>query len=201
MKVILGTNNLHKLQEFKEIFTDNSIDIELISLRELEDKIPEPVEDGTSFYENALIKAKYYYDYFKIPVMTDDSGICCNALDGLPGIYSARYASTNGENSDSYQNLLKLLDDLKEKDDRSAYYECSLVYYDGEKIIEGHGKFYGEIIDEEKGKNGFGYDPIFYLKEYGKTVSELDRDLKNKLSHRYLAIMDFIKKYQKTAKN
>ena len=201
MKVILGTNNLHKLQEFKEIFEENEINIELISLKDLNKKIEEPVEDGKTFYDNALIKAKHYYDFYKIPIITDDSGICCNALGGLPGIYSARYASNDGQNSDSYQNLLKLLEDLKTYEDRSAYYECSLVFYDGENIIEGHGKFHGEIIDEEKGMNGFGYDPIFYLPEYGKTVSELDRDVKNKLSHRYLAIMDFIKKYQNRTKN
>lgn len=200
MKVILGTNNLHKLEEFREIFKQNNINIELISLKELNMKIDEPCEDGKTFYENALIKAKYYYDYYKMPVIADDSGICCNALGGLPGIYSARYASTDGSNSNSIDNLKKLLYDMKNYEDRSAYFECSIVYYDGNEVINGNGKFYGEIMTEEKGSNGFGYDPIFYLKEYGKTVSELDSALKNKLSHRYQAIMDFIKKYQNKTK-
>lgn len=196
MKVILGTNNAHKLVEFKQIFEDNNIDIELIPLNQLPNKVEEPVEDGTTFTENAIIKAKYYYECYKMPVITDDSGICVDALGGLPGIYSARYASIDGNNSTSVENRRKLLFELGDETNRKAHYACSVVYYDAGEIILGYGEFHGVIDKEEKGTNGFGYDPIFYLPEYGKTVSEIDTEIKNKLSHRYIAIMEFIEKYQ-----
>ncbi len=193
MKILLATNNEHKVKEFKEIFEEQQIKIELLSLKEFP-KVEDPVEDGSTFYENALIKAKYYYDLFKIPVFADDSGLVVEALNGEPGIHSARFASTTIHNASSKDNRLKLLKLMETKTNRKAHFVCSLVYYDGEKIINTNGEFYGEIAFAESGENGFGYDSLFYLPEYGQTVSSLDEMTKNKLSHRYKAVKAMIEK-------
>ncbi len=193
MKILLATNNEHKVKEFNEIFEENKVNIELLSLKEFE-KVEEPVEDGNSFYENALIKAKYYYDLFKIPVLADDSGLVVDALNGEPGIHSARFASTNTHNASSKDNRIKLLKLMEDETNRKAHFVCSLIFYDGEKIINTNGEFHGEVALRESGENGFGYDSIFYLPEYGKIVSSLDEKTKNKLSHRYKAVKAMIEK-------
>ena len=163
MKVILGTNNSHKLIEFRQIFKENNIDIELIPLNELPLKVDEPVENGKTFLENAIIKAKYYYECYGMPVITDDSGICVDALGGLPGIYSARYASKDGINSSSLENRRKLLFELGNETNRKAHFSCCVVFYDKGEVITGYGEFHGVIGEEERGNNGFGYDPIFFI--------------------------------------
>lgn len=196
MKILIGTNNLHKLDEFKKIFNEENINIELISLKEMEIKYDDPIEDGNSFYENALIKAKYFYDKYKIPCISDDSGIVVDALNGMPGIYSARYASLSGMENSSINNRHLLLENMNDIKNRKAHFECALVYYDGEQIITSTGIMEGEIAIKESGNNGFGYDPIFILPQYNKTIGELDEKIKNKLSHRYKAIIDFINKYK-----
>ncbi len=194
MKLLLGTKNKNKIIEMSRILKECLPDVELdiISLKDFDD-VEEPIEDGTTFSENAVLKAKYYYDIFKIPTIADDSGISVNALDGRPGIYSARYASTTNENSSSKANRDKLLEELKDKEDRSAYYTCAIALYYGDDYIVTEDYTYGEILFEEVGSNGFGYDYIFHSTELNKPMGIATDDEKDSISHRAKAIRKLIK--------
>lgn len=187
MKIILATFNKHKLFEISQLI--GSTDIELLSLEDIgyEEEI---IEDGKSFIENALIKAETIYNKYRIPTLADDSGICIDALGGEPGIHSARFA---GENTSSSEKNRLIIDMLKDKENRNAHYTCALAYIDeNEKfIVEKY--CHGEIIDQEKGEEGFGYDPIFFIEAYNKTLAEIPLDEKNKISHRGQAFREYKK--------
>jgi len=175
-KIIVATHNEHKVKELQSIFGN----IELISLKIL-GYSKEIVEDGSSFFENALIKAKTIYNEYRIPVLSDDSGLCIDSLNGEPGIHSARFG---GDIPQSQKNEL-ILKMLENKKNRDASFVCSLVLYINEKqfyIVQEELK--GEITKETKGINGFGYDPIFFLSDYKKTLAELNESEKNLISHR-----------------
>ena len=188
-KIVVATNNSHKLKEIKEILKG----YEILSLKDI-DFNDEIVEDGNSFEENSLIKARTVHNYLKSKnldyiVLADDSGLCCDALNGEPGIYSARYA---GEHDDK-ANRKKLIKELEGKD-KTAYFNYTIVLYypnDNYKVFEG--KTYGIIIDEEKGESGFGYDPIFYSNDLNKTFAEATEEEKNSVSHRGRAIKEMLK--------
>ena len=195
MKILLGTTNKGKIEEFNKLFL--GLDLEIISLASLP-KVEEPVENGKNFYDNAVIKAKFYYEKYQIPVICDDSGLCCDALDGKPGIFTARYASLDGKDSDPVKNYMKLLADLEGISDRKAHFECVMVFYDGNNIISTEGRLDGEIALKPDGVKGFGYDPVFYLPEFGMTVANLDLNIKNKISHRAKAsnkMLEALKNY------
>ena len=155
-------------------------------------------ENGTTFEENAMIKAKAVHDFCGLAVFADDSGICADALGGEPGIYSARYA---GEDKNDRANIDKLIANLKDKSDKSGYFVCVVAYIDenGKQHLF-RGECHGTIIDELRGENGFGYDPIFYLEEYGKTFAEIGEDVKNKISHRAVAMDKFTQQIKKDIK-
>ncbi len=183
-RIILASNNQHKIKEFKEILQD----VEIKSLDDI-GFTEEIEEDGNTFEENALIKTHAIQKYLKEQgkeeiVVADDSGLCCNALDGAPGIHSARYAGDH-----NYQaNRDKLRKELKGKD-RSAYFNCCIAieYPDGtHKTFEGRTE--GEIIDEERGDTSFGFDSIFLSKDLNKTFGEATAEEKNGVSHRRRAI-------------
>lgn len=179
MKLIFASQNQGKIREVKSIFNDSQFDI--ISLYDLGNNI-HIEETGTTFSENAFIKAKGIFDYYKEPVIADDSGIVIEQLNGRPGVYSARYA---GENSTDEENNLKVLNELKEfPEPHKAKYVCIAVFYDGKNLIETIGELHGRIIKEPRGTGGFGYDPIFVPDGYEKTVAELELEEKNKISHR-----------------
>lgn len=183
MKVLLATKNKHKVKELTSIFGNSQLNIEMLNLSDFPE-IEEPIEDGDTFLENAIIKAHYYYDQFGIPVISDDSGIVVSALGGAPGIYSARYASINQSNACSADNRKKLLAEMKGIAHRDAYFECAMVYYDGKQCVTASGKTEGTILEEEVGQNGFGYDSLFYSLEYEKPMGLLSDDEKNQISHR-----------------
>lgn len=187
MKVLLGTKNKHKIIEMTRIIKERNVHLEVLSLNDFDD-MPEPIEDGTSFCENAIIKAKYYYDIFKIPTITDDSGISARALNGEPGIYSARYASTTDENSTDLDNRLKLLKNLANYDDRYVYYTCAIAFYDGTNTYTKEGYTDGMLLEEEIGTNGFGYDCIFYSLELNKPLGIASDEEKDTISHRAKAL-------------
>ena len=193
MKILIGTNNLHKLEEFKKIFEVENIDIEILSLKDMLFKVEDPIEDGKTFAENAMIKAKYYYQIYKIPCISDDSGV---VVEFFLWQFVLAYALLHGMDQTSSNNRKVLLENMLGKENRKAHFECNLTYYDGNTIISATGIMNGEIAEEEYGSNGFGYDPIFYLPEYSMTVAELEEDVKNKLSHRYKAIIEFIQKFK-----
>ena len=186
MKVILASNNNGKIREFKEIL--GKYNIEVLSLKEL-GFTGDIIEDGNTFMENALIKAKAIYDIYNLPVIADDSGICVLALNGAPGIYSARY----GDLGTDTERTNFLLHNMENVSNREAYFHCSFVFYiskDNYKHFEG--KVYGTLDFVEKGENGFGYDSIFIPNGYDKTFGQLDSEIKNKISHRALALKSFM---------
>jgi non-canonical purine NTP pyrophosphatase (RdgB/HAM1 family) len=188
-RIVLASNNKHKIKEIKEILSN----YEILSLNDI-DFIDDIVEDGNSFEENALIKAKTIHDYLKSKdleyiVMADDSGLCVNSLNGEPGIYSARYAKEH----DDKANRDKLLKELEGKN-REAYFNCTIVvYYPDGTYKTFVGKTYGEITTEEIGKTDFGYDCVFLSKDLNKTFGEASEEEKNSVSHRGRALKEVIK--------
>lgn len=183
-KLILASNNKHKIKEFNEVLTD----YEILSLNDI-GFTEDIIEDGETFADNALIKCRAVSDYCKknnynYDIISDDSGLCCEALNGEPGIHSARYAGNHNDQA----NRDKLRKELKDKN-RDAYFVCFICLYKNDndyKFFEG--RSYGEIIDEERGSTEFGYDSIFYSTELNKTFGEASSDEKNGVSHRGRAI-------------
>lgn len=192
-EIIVATRNEGKLREIKHILRDFHWEIK--SLKDF-DNIGEIVEDGFSFYENALIKAKAVYAATGIPTLADDSGLCVEFLDGMPGIFSARFAGsstdTAGGNTDDDENNKKLLSIMKGLpfEERRAYFKCAMALVFGEdRFASSGGKMEGYIAEAAAGENGFGYDSIFYLPEYKMNSGELPPEEKNRISHRYKALV------------
>ena len=183
MKLIIASNNNHKLIEIKAIL--GGLFEEILSMREAGIE-HETIEDGSSFMENAVKKAKEVAELSGCCALADDSGICVDALDGAPGIYSARFCGHHGDDEANNRLLLKKLEG---REDRGAHYTCAiaLVYPDGRQVCA-EGYMYGQIGYEEKGENGFGYDPLFFLPEYGCTAAQLSPEQKNQISHRASAL-------------
>ncbi len=189
MKLIIASNNKHKLVEMKAIlspFFD-----EIVSMREAGIE-HETVEDGTTFMENAMKKAREIAELSGCCAIADDSGICVDALDGAPGVFSARFCGHHGD--DAANNRL-LLQKMQGVENRKAHYTCAIVlaYPDG-KTVTAEDYFFGEIAYDERGENGFGYDPLFYLPEYGCTSAEISPEEKNRISHRGKALMSLVGK-------
>jgi len=173
--LLLASSNAHKLHELRAMLSEN---IELKDLKSLNDQ-DEVFECGLSFKENARIKAKYYYDKYKIPTLADDSGLEISYLNNLPGVHSARLLKDNL----NYRNRF-VLDLMKDIKNREARFCCCLCLYDGKEYKYFVGEVKGEIATEIKGENGFGYDPIFYLPQLDKTMAQLNEEEKNRVSHR-----------------
>lgn len=186
-KVVLASNNQGKLKEFKALF--EPLGIELVPQGEL--AVPEAEEPFDTFVENALAKARHASKYTGLPAIADDSGLTVNALSGAPGVLSARYATLFGEEKSDQNNNLRLLKQLENETDRSAAYIALLVFVrsaaDPCPIIA-QGVWKGEIAMQAAGSNGFGYDPYFYLPELGCTAAELAPEVKNRQSHRAIAL-------------
>ena len=181
-KLVIATSNQHKLKEIENIFKGTVIK-EILAMPS---DIGEIIENGTTFIENSLIKARAVYNYTKLPSLSDDSGICVNALNGEPGIYSARYG---GENLGYKEKMQLILDKLKNKDDRTAYFITSTVcVLDDNYYIALEGRVNGKIIESPRGFDGFGYDPIFQPDGYNVTYAEMSLEEKNSMSHRALAM-------------
>jgi XTP/dITP diphosphohydrolase len=182
-KVVIASSNKDKIQEIKEILND----FEVIAFSDIIPKF-EIQETGTTFKENAIIKAKTVYEKLKKEyiVLSDDSGICVDALGGKPGIYSARFA---GDNADDKKNLQKLIQELKNKNitTSSANYTCAVAIVNQGKISTVHGWMYGKVTTTPQGENGFGYDPIFIPNGFNKTIAQLDSQVKHRISHRFKA--------------
>lgn len=189
MKLILASNNAHKLREIKEILGDRFD--EILTLREAGIE-HETVEDGETFLENARKKAREIAEISGCCALADDSGICVDALGGAPGIYSARFA---GEHGDDEANNALLLEKLQGAEDRSAHFTCVVVmaWPDGREL-SAEGRLYGEIAFEPAGDGGFGYDPIFYLPDRGCTDAQLPPGEKNRISHRGKALRALLEK-------
>lgn len=201
MKIVFATNNNNKLAEIREILGDN---FEILSLADINchEDIP---ETGSTLEENAAIKAEYIYRKYRLSVFADDTGLEVEALNGAPGVYSARYAG--GEGHDSEANMQKLLSNLEGKENRKARFRTVIAYInaDNKSAEENNnnsteensnpllfeGICCGEIIKEKRGASGFGYDPVFMPEGYDKTFAELGNEIKNRISHRAKAVESF----------
>ena len=190
-KIIFATKNRGKAKEVKHIF--QSLDVEIISLNDIDESI-EIEETGVTFEENALLKARIVFDKFKLPTIADDSGLVVEQLNGAPGIYSSRYA---GDDGNDIANNRKLLTELKKyPHPHKAKFVCSAVYYDEKNSHTSEGEIRGKIIEDERGTNGFGYDPLFVPENYENTLAEFESEIKNKISHRYQAFIKLKKQIQ-----
>jgi len=187
-KLVIASNNSGKLREIGELLAPLAINVAPQS----EFNISEADEPHITFVENALAKARHASRCSGLPALADDSGICVSALGGAPGVNSARYA---GEPKSDERNNQKLVAALQNEADRRAYYYCVIVlvrHADDPQPIIVDGSWYGEIIDQPRGSGGFGYDPYFYLPEFGKTSAELTAEQKNQISHRGQALAKLV---------
>ena len=190
-KIVLASNNKGKVREFGQMLSTINMEV----LPQATFNIEDADETGLTFVENAIIKARHASAIAGLPAIADDSGLEVDALNGAPGIYSARYS---GEGATDEKNLLKLLEALKDvpEEKRSARFQCLLVYMrhaeDPTPLIC-QGTWEGIIITEPQGENGFGYDPVFYVPEYNCTSAQLSSEHKNKLSHRGIALKALMK--------
>jgi XTP/dITP diphosphohydrolase len=192
-RLILASNNAGKLKEFAQLLAP--IGFELHPQGEFD--VPEAEEPFGTFVENALAKARHAARLTGLPALADDSGVCVNALGGAPGVYSARYA---GEPKSDARNNQKLVADLAQHADKSAYYYCVLVYVrhaDDPQPVIADGAWHGEIVEQPRGEGGFGYDPHFLIPALGKTTAELDPAQKNALSHRGQALRALVEKLKR----
>jgi XTP/dITP diphosphohydrolase len=183
--LVLATRNEGKLRELQDLL--DNLGIEILTLNDFPD-LPEIVEDGKSFFENALKKASMVSNWTGVASLADDSGLEIDILEGRPGIYSSRYS---GENATDQSNIDKILDELKNvpADQKKANFRCVLVLYKPDGQYDAfEGKLDGFIIDQCCGTQGFGYDPIFFIPELGKTVAQLSPAIKNQISHRAKAL-------------
>ncbi|WP_053219041.1 XTP/dITP diphosphatase [Virgibacillus senegalensis] len=185
--LIIATKNRGKVEDFRNLFSKYNISIK--SLLDLEENIPDIEETGETFEENAALKAETIAKRFSLPVLADDSGLEVDALDGRPGIYSARFAGLEKSDQANIDKLLKELEGIPEEK-RAARFVCVLaVARPGKTTIFKRGTCEGRIAEKPKGKNGFGYDPVFYPDGMGKTMAELSPEEKNQISHRKRAIV------------
>lgn len=184
-QIVFATNNKHKLEEIRNIL-DNALNILSLDDINCHEDIP---ETGSTIEENALIKARYIKEKYGYDCFADDTGLEIKSLNNEPGVYSARYA---GNDHNSEKNMQKVLENLKGKNDRSAYFRTCIALITGNNEYLFEGKIEGEIITEKKGESGFGYDPIFVPDGYTQTFAELGNDIKNKISHRALAVKKLI---------
>ncbi|HLG32221.1 MAG TPA: RdgB/HAM1 family non-canonical purine NTP pyrophosphatase [Ignavibacteriaceae bacterium] len=181
-KIIFASKNEGKIRELRSILKDMNVSI--VSLTDI-DFTGEIVESGSSFEENAKIKAMEIYNMYRIPVIADDSGLVVDKLNGEPGIFSARYSGENATDEINNLLLIKKLNALPEP--HKAKFVCAAVYFDGTEIQTAIGEVNGKIINKPRGTKGFGYDPLFIPDGFTQTMGELDDDIKNKISHRYNA--------------
>lgn len=185
-KLVLASRNPHKISEMQQIL--RPLGIEVLSTQDFPD-LKEVTEDQPTLKGNALKKAEYVASATNLPALSDDTGLEVEALNGKPGVYSARYAGRNA----SYQdNVLKLLDELEGRSNRAAQFRTIVALADGDHEFTFEGVCKGEITKEQRGDKGFGYDPIFKPEGYEKTFAELDSITKNEISHRGRAIQKFV---------
>ncbi len=190
--IVLATSNQNKVRELKELI--KGFPVEIKCLKDF-GPLPEAVEDGATFEENAYKKALHYARVLGLPALADDSGLSVDALNGAPGVYSARYS---GEKATDWDNCEKLLREMKGKMDRAARFECvlSLAVPHG-PALTWEGRCEGRITEERQGEAGFGYDPVFFYEDFGKTFAEVSMEEKSRVSHRGKAMREFAAEFDK----
>lgn len=192
-KIILASNNKGKLSEFQALFDRTNLGVHIVPQGEF--GIDDVIENGLSFIENALIKARHASRASGLPALADDSGLCVPVLGNAPGIYSARYAGVHGDDEANNAKLINDLQHLRHDVPIVGKFVCVLAYVrhaDDPLPIIAQGEWLGEILEAPQGDNGFGYDPLFYVPSLGKASAELDKATKNALSHRGQALEQLI---------
>lgn len=192
--VVVATGNAHKVVEIEAILAPAMPGVRFVALGELGD-FPDPVEDGQTFFDNALIKARAAQAQTGLAMaVADDSGLCVDALDGAPGIYSARWAGEHGNDAANNERLMREMDGVADEA-RTARFHSSVVLVRGDEVLRGDGDCEGVVGHVPRGSHGFGYDPLFLPVETpGKTMAELTLDEKNQISHRFHALEDLASK-------
>lgn len=188
-QLVVASGNAHKLREIAEIFTD----FEVLSQKQMGFDV-DVEETGTTFLENALIKARAASKALGLPTLADDSGLCVEALGGAPGVYSARYCGYHGSDKENRDLLLKNLEGVE---NRKAYFACALalVYPNGD-VLTAEGRTFGKILDKEEGEGGFGYDCLFESEDLGKSFGVATAEEKNSVSHRFRALQSLLAKWK-----
>lgn len=192
--VVVATGNAHKVVEIETILAPVMLGVRFVALGELGD-FPDPVEDGDTFFDNALIKARAAQKETGLPMaVADDSGLCVDALDGAPGIFSARWAGEHGNDAANNEKLMAQMKDVPDEA-RTARFHSSVALVRGGEVLRGDGDCEGRVGREPRGEHGFGYDPLFLPAETpGRTMAELTLDEKNLISHRFHALEDLAAK-------
>jgi XTP/dITP diphosphohydrolase len=186
IEFVIASTNMHKIREFKAMLKGNAA-LDLRSLRDFPDYVP-PEETGKTFEENAVLKATHAAKALNRWVLADDSGLVVPAIDGAPGVYSARFAGNDATDLDNRKKLLDTMHHLLD-DDRNGFYECCLVLASPQGVKKCvHATCEGTILIHERGGSGFGYDPLFVKHGYNKSFAELEETLKNRISHRRKAL-------------
>ena len=194
-KIVLASGNKGKLNEFSQLFAKHHVSVHPQS----EFNVPDVPETGTTFIENAIIKARHAAKLTGLPAIADDSGLVVDALHGAPGIYSARYAGEHGNDTANCDKLLSELGKLGNAASRKAKFLCVLVFMQHENDptpIISQGEWHGEITESASGDGGFGYDPIFYVPSQQATAAMLDKSIKNSISHRGQALAQLMQQLQ-----
>ena len=189
MKVFLATKNKGKIKDFEKL--TEGINLEVVTILDGLD-IPDVVEDGETFEENSQKKAKEIADYTNIVTVSDDSGLCVDALDGGPGVYSARFGGENTSDSEKNQKMLEILKDVKKEDRKAHFVSVVSIAFPNGKIHSFRGEIEWEILFEAQGNNGFGYNPIFYSYELGKSFGQASDEERKSVSHRARAFRKLI---------
>lgn len=194
--VVIASNNDHKVAEIRDILSDVLPGMDFKPMREI-GGFPVPEETGSTFEENAFIKAEAIHNLTMMPVIADDSGLMVDALDGAPGVHSARYAGVHGDDAANNAKLLEAMKDVADID-RTARFVCSLAFVSNQISTSSIGFCEGRIGREPHGENGFGYDPLFWPDDApGKTMAELTEEQKNAISHRRHAAEELAEKLRK----
>ena len=196
-KLLLASNNQGKLHELQQMLGGLNWPIQVLAQREFQ--VEDAVEDGLSFIENALIKARHAARLSGLPALADDSGLCVPLLNGAPGIYSARFGGEHGNDARNNQAVLDALMSHRSEQPIAGMFVCVLAlvrHADDPLPIIAQGVWRGEILDAARGAQGFGYDPLFWLPELGKSSAELDKTEKNTISHRGLAMRELLRQLQ-----
>jgi len=191
LKVVFATGNAGKVKEVKEKL--KLLGIEVISLKELKEEIEPPEETGSSFLENAYQKATYYAERLNLPVIAEDSGLIVEALGGLPGVKSARFAGENATDEENNALLIRKLKELGVTESPAKYVSFFVFSYPERFGLWSEGEVKGKVTVNPKGSGGFGYDPLFVPQGYDRTMAELSMDEKNKISHRGKALEKFVR--------
>lgn len=190
--LVLATTNKNKIKEFREMVGDFPVEIKSVADF---GPIPECIEDGDTFDDNAYKKALHTAKILGLPAIADDSGLAVEALDGAPGVYSARYAGENATDEENCQKLLKEMEGVK---NRKAAFKCVLsIAVPSGPALTYEGSCEGTILEEKRGNSGFGYDPLFYFEEFGKSFAECNSDEKNRVSHRGKALAEVREEFDK----